>query len=111
MKETQPEKEERQPEVKEPQSEADESQSEEENIPSENSDQRPRSIILIRIRQYPVFMPPPESMVDSDPRQMFRDMIERFRQRMKLLQKEMESSANENSNDQSTCSFLIFYCP
>lgn len=102
VKETQPEKEERQPEVKEPQSEADESQSEEENIPSENSDQRPRSIILIRIRQYPVFMPPPESMVDSDPRQMFRDMIERFRQRMKLLQKEMESSANENSNDQST---------
>jgi hypothetical protein len=65
----------------------------------------PRSIILIRLRQRPLFgvssihMPPPEELFNKDPIQFFNDIIKQFQEKANEFEQSARQSFQENSKD------------
>ena len=61
---------------------------------------RPRSIILIRLRNRPSLeMPSPPSLFNGDPIQMFNDMIRRFQEKTNIIEESIRKSFEENGKD------------
>lgn len=67
--------------------------------------ERPRSIILIRLRQRPSFdgqtlqMPSPEQFFNKDPIQFFNDIIRQFKEKAGQFDQSIRQSIDENSKD------------
>lgn len=62
--------------------------------------ERPRSIILIRLRQRPSGdFPQMPHMFNGDPIQMFSEMIKRFQERANAIEQSIRTSFEENSKD------------
>lgn len=61
---------------------------------------RPRSIILIRLRNRPSLdMPPAPGLFNGDPVQMFNDMIRRFQEKTNIIEQSIRKSFEENGKD------------
>lgn len=74
-------------------------------IPSNPEPERPRSIILIRLRQRPSFdmpsmqMPSVQRMLSNDPIQFFNNIIKQFQERTNQFEQTISKSFDQNSKD------------
>jgi hypothetical protein len=69
-------------------------------FPGFSGSERPRSIILIRLRQRPsVQMPSVQQFFNSDPVQMFNDIIRRFQEKSNEFEQSVRKTFEQNSKD------------
>jgi len=69
-------------------------------IPGFPGSERPRSIILIRLRQRPsIQMPSAPNFFNDDPIQMFNDIIRRFQEKSNEFEQSIRKTFVENSKD------------
>lgn len=62
--------------------------------------ERPRSILIIRLRQRPQLeMPPMDNVFPNDPIQMFNDFVRQFQERAKVFEDSIRNSIDEQSKD------------
>lgn len=62
--------------------------------------ERPRSILIIRLRQRPQLeMPPMDNIFPNDPIQMFNDIVRQFQERAKVFEDSIRNSIDEQSKD------------
>jgi hypothetical protein len=70
-------------------------------IPQNIGDQeRPRSIILIRLRQRPSFdMPPPDQLFGKDPVEFFNNIMKQFQERANTIEQSFRQAIGPNGKD------------